>query len=329
MDYKARSRTFQAINKDVENGKCRFDHKLQRKQGQWSLLQKSELIDSIFRNFPIDSVRAEELTDEKGNKTYYIFDGVQRISTVCSFINNKFALSKTLSPVTVDGTTYDISGKKFKDLEEILQDKITNEEIRIVFFWDLTDDDRRLMFKRQNNGKVLTNTQKRTAIESDALSQKVFELASHPFFNKVLTKTQIKRDIARDIIRETFMLIETNAENDYTSFRATDIDKFVLLYDNGLDDEKISLLRIVLDKLDEAFEEKVKIAYTSLPMIFYAGYTVLKYKKSFSRFIEIVNDFILNYDSNEEYKQYLAKGTTSTENVRGRFNYWKNLIKNI
>lgn len=78
------------------------------------LIAKSELIDSIFRNFPIDSVRAEELTDENGKKTYYIFDGVQRISTVCSFINNKFALSKTLSPVTVDGVTYDIAGKNLR-----------------------------------------------------------------------------------------------------------------------------------------------------------------------------------------------------------------------
>lgn len=41
MDYKAKSRTFQAINKEVQNGKCRFDHKLQRKQDQWSLLQKA------------------------------------------------------------------------------------------------------------------------------------------------------------------------------------------------------------------------------------------------------------------------------------------------
>lgn len=329
MDSKQKTRTFQSIYKDVETGKCRFDHKLQRKQNQWSLLQKSELIDSIFRNFPIDSIRAEELTDEKGKKTYYILDGVQRISTVCDFINNKFALSKTLEPVIVDGEIYEVNGKKFKNLEAPLQDKIKNDEIYIIFFWDMDDDDRRLMFKRQNNGKPLTNTQKRTAIESDTMSQEVFELASHPFFEKVLTKTQIKRDISRDIIRETFMLIETNAENDYTSFRATDIDKFVCQYNNGLDEEKIAFLKNVLDKLNEAFEEKIKIAYTSLPMIFYAGYTVLKYKKSFSKFIEMVNDFISNYDSNEEYKQYLAKGTTSSENVRGRLTYWKNLIKNI
>lgn len=331
MDYNARTRTWQSINNDVAKEKCRFDHKLQRKQDQWSLLQKSELIDSIFRNYPIDSVRAEELIADNGKKTYYIFDGVQRISTVCSYINNKFALSKNLGNVIVDGTEYEIAGKKYKDLDESLQNKILNSEIRIIFFTDTTDDDLRTMFKRQNNGKALSSTQKRTAIESDIVSQVIFDLSSHPFFEKVLTKTQVKRDVPRDVIRETFMLVESNDENTYYSFRASDIDKFVAAFENGFDDEKVGLIRNTLDKLYEAYadEKKVKIAPTSLPMILYSGYTVLRYKKSFTKFIEIVNNFIDGYDSNEEYKVFLMNGTASSEHVKGRFDYWKNLIRNI
>lgn len=331
MDYNARTRTWQSINNDVVKEKCRLDHKLQRKQDQWSLLQKSELIDSIFRNYPIDSVRAEELTADNGKKTYYIFDGVQRISTVCSYINNKFALSKNLGNVIVDGTEYEIAGKKYIDLDESLQNKILNSEIRIIFFTNTTDDDLRVMFKRQNNGKALSSTQKRTAIESDIVSQVIFDLSSHPFFEKALTKTQVKRDVPRDIIRETFMLIESNGDDTYYSFRASDIDKFVVAFKNGFDGEKVSIIRSVLDKLYEAYadKKKIKIAPTSLPMILCSGYTVLRYKKSFAKFIEIVNDFIEEYDANEEYKALLMNGTTSSENVKGRFDYWKNLIRNI
>lgn len=331
MDYNARTRTWQSINNDVAKEKCRFDHKLQRKQDQWSLLQKSELIDSIFRNYPIDSVRAEELTADNGKKTYYIFDGVQRISTVCSYINNKFALSKSLENVIVEGTEYEIAGKKYKDLDEPLQNKVLNSEIRIIFFTNTTDDDLRIMFKRQNNGKALSSTQKRTAIESDTVSQIIFDLSSHPFFEKVLTKTQVKRDVPRDVVRETFMLIESNGDNTYYSFRASDIDKFIITFENGFGEGKVGFVRSVLDKLYEAYadKKKIKIAPTSLPMILCSGYTVLRYKKSFAKFIEIVNDFIEGYDVNEEYKALLMNGTTSSENVKGRFDYWKNLIRNI
>ena len=43
--------------------------------------------------------------------------------------------------------------------------------------------------------------------------------------------------------------------------------------------------------------------------------------------IGLVNEFLGNYDSNEEYKKYVQSGTSSVENVHGRFDYWRNLIK--
>ncbi|MBQ8118660.1 MAG: hypothetical protein IJ147_11480 [Lachnospiraceae bacterium] len=87
----------------------------------------------------------------------------------------------------------------------------------------------------------------------------------------------------------------------------------------------------VLTKFNSAFSESDKIAVpaTSIPMMLYAGYVVIKRKKSFSKLIESVNAFISGYDQNDAYKAYLQKGTASAENVRGRFDYWKEMIKGI
>lgn len=64
-------------------------------------------------------------------------------------------------------------------------------------------------------------------------------------------------------------------------------------------------------------------------MVIYSGYRIVKGKGSFSKLVSLINQFISGYDSNEEYKRYVVSGTGGSENVTGRLNYWKNLIKTI
>lgn len=123
-------------------------------------------------------------------------------------------MAKNLKPVTVDGEVYEIAGKKYAQLDEAVQDKLNDYEMTIYVFTDCTGEDIREMFTRQNNGKPLNNTQKRTAIESEKVSDVIFNFADHEFFEKVLTDAQYKKDVQRDLIRETLMLINTNEEND-------------------------------------------------------------------------------------------------------------------
>lgn len=183
------------------------------------------------------------------------------------------------------------------------------------------------MFRRQNTSKPLSGKLLRIVNESDEFSDAVYSLANHPFMGKLVTPTQRKNGSDRDIIIQTLMLICTNNENDFTSFRNKDIDVFVMDYaDNSL--EKVSVLLDALNSFDESFEE-IKIPVTSIPMVLYCGYRVKKDKKSFSKLVEIVDEFLNGYDSNEEYKQYVQSGTSAQENVRGRLDYWKGLMKAI
>lgn len=327
MDFTCKTRAVSSFVKEVAKKKYNMKHKLQRKEGQWNNMQRGELIDSLLRSYPIDPIRCEV----KEDGICYVFDGVQRSTNICGYINDEYKLPKTLKPVTIDGVEYGIAGKKFSQLDEAVQDKIKTSEIQVYLFTNCTDDDIREMYRRQNNGKGLTSTQKRTAVECTEVSDVVFSLADHPFFEKLLSKTQLKRDVQRDIIREVLMLSETNTENDFTSFKSKDIDNFIAWYSDNINVEKVDLIRQALDKLDESFEsyEKVDIGTVSIPMIIFAGYRVIKDNKSFDKLVEIILDFIENYDNNEEYKQYCMSGTTAQNNVRGRLDYWRNIVKTM
>lgn len=330
MDFSSKTRAVSSFAKEVKNGKFNMKHKLQRKEGQWSNLQRGELIDSLLRSYPIDPIRCE--VKEDGIR--YVFDGVQRSTNICNYVNDGYRLPRSLKPVILDGVEYEIAGKKFSQLDEAAQDKIRTSEVTVYMFTGCTEEDIREMYRRQNNGKNLSNTQKRTAIESDAMSEIVFSLADHPFFDKILSPTQIKRDLPRDLIRECLMLINTNNENDFTSFRSGDINNFVTWFSDQLahgniSEDMASIIQDALDKFDVAFESKVEINSLSVPMMIYAGYRVLKDKQSFSRLVEKINEFISSYDSNEGYKELCSQGTSGSDKVRGRFDYWKNIVHSI
>lgn len=330
MDFSSKTRAVSSFAKEVKNGKFNMKHKLQRKEGQWNNLQRGELIDSLLRSYPIDPIRCEV----KEDGVRYVFDGVQRSTNICNYFNDGFRLPRSLKPVVLDGVEYEIAGKKFSQLDEAAQDKIRTSEVTVYMFTGCTEEDIREMYRRQNNGKSLSNTQKRTAIESDAMSEIVFSLADHPFFDKILSPTQIKRDLPRDLIRECLMLINTNNDNDFTSFRSGDINNFVIWFSDQLahgniSEDMASIIQDALDKFDVAFESKVEINSLSVPMMIYAGYRVLKDKQSFSRLVEKINEFISSYDTNEGYKELCSQGTSGSDKVRGRFDYWKNMVRSI
>ena len=99
-------------------------------------------------------------------------------------------------------------------------------------------------------------------------------------------------------------------------------------HSNSISQDKVDMLETAMDKFNEAFE-KIKVPVTSTPMILFSGYRIIKDKKSFSKLIDLINDFLNSYDSNEEYKQYVQSGTSSSENVRGRLDWWRNRIKTL
>lgn len=325
MDFTCKTRSLQSLVKDMNKGTITLSHKLQRPEGQWNRKVKTDLIDSLLRKYPINPTYGIVQDDD----TLAIIDGVQRLSTIRDYIGNKFSLSKDMEPITINGEEKNLAGLKFTKLDEDTQSEILNAELQIYRMSDCTEKDVREIFRRQNAGKPLSSRHMRVVNESDLFNSEITNLVDHSFMDKIVTPTMQKNGSDRDIIIQTLMLISTNQENDYTSFRSKDMNVFITEHgDESI--EKINTLIEALDKLDESFDEdELKIPSTSIPMILYSAYRITKDKKSFSRLVDEIKLFIDGYDSNDYYKQFLQSGTSSQENVRGRFEYWRNIIREL
>ena len=331
MKTSSKERPLNWIKNQFDKGNISFSHKLQRPIGQWSPKMKSLLIHSLLSGFPVNPIYIVE-----EDSTLYTLDGSQRTSTCIGYLNNEFALSKDTPNITIESKVngesvskeYTIAGKRFAKLDEEVKNTLTSCSLEFCTLSDYTDDEVKEMFRRQNSGKPLNGKLLRIVKESDSFSDTVYSLATHPFMNKLVTKAQRKNGTDRDLIIQTLMLIETNQSQEFLSFRTKDIDSFVSGHSDSIGQDKINILKTALDSFDNAFEE-IKVPITSIPMVLYCGYRITKDKRSFSRLVDLINKFLNEYEENEEYKQYVQSGTSSSENVKGRLEYWKNALKAV
>lgn len=323
MKVSSGNKALQTLTNKIKRGNIIFTHKLQRREGVWSKSAKSLLIDSLLRGYPVNPVYT--VIDEK----QAVIDGVQRLSTCYDYINDGFALSKDLEPIELDGQIYEITGKKFSKLDNPVKDELMSAQIQVYEITEYTDKEVRDMFSRLNGGKPLNSVQKMTPEMSDDLSNTIFDIISHPFFAKVLTPAQLKSSVDQSIALEILMLSEINNEYDFGSFSRKDKEKFIEYYNNKVNIDKIKMVKQGLNKLDEAFDENIKIPKTSVSFIVYTYYRCIKDKKNTAKLTDLVKQFLDNYDSNEEYKSYIQNGTSSAESVKSRLSYWRKIIKEL
>lgn len=323
-DLQVRTRSLSSLIKDLDK-KYDFNHPLQRQSGQWNNLMISKLIDSAIRLYPIYPA----LLDDNGSGMYSVIDGKQRLTIFRDFYNNKIILHKSLLPVEIDGEIYEIAGKKYEKLDEAVRNRFNDREFQLYIMNNATEDDICEIFARINSSKGLSNTQKRTTIESRELAKEVFELKSHPIFEKLLTRAQRKKDLDKDVVRQVLMLTELSDDYDFGSFRNDDINKFIEMYNSKINYDKIGIVKEGMDAFDSAFE-KVKANRLTLPFLLYGYYCIIQKGKDMQEWNDWVQNFLETYDTNEGYKKYCnGSGTASTEMVKGRLKYFTDALENL
>ena len=119
----------------------------------WERHRMSELIWSIIMGYPIPPIYAErgESVNDKV-KIYDVMDGQQRNTTIYKYLKDEFALTQ-LKPIPYldengNECAVDISGKKFSELEEELQDVIKDATITVKYYDDLDQSQKAEMFRR-------------------------------------------------------------------------------------------------------------------------------------------------------------------------------------
>lgn len=181
------------ISSMIHSQKINLKHIVQRSD-VWERARRSLFIDSMIQGYDIPKVYAKRYEDEDGKKSsriYSMLDGKQRLTTIFLFLNDEFALTD-LKPVTYfdevlsEEQTIDISGKKFSELPEGLQDLIKGVTISVVYYSNLTKAEEAELFRRLNNGKPLS-TKSRTLASCQNLED-LLEIGSHDIFGEMLTE---------------------------------------------------------------------------------------------------------------------------------------------
>ena len=198
------------IIKMVENGTVSMSNIIQR-SFVWDVMRMSLLIHSILYGFPVPVFWANKVdgVNEKGKsiKIYDLLDGKQRITTLCKFVKGEFALTNVPS-IMFEDEMYELEGKKFEDLPEDMQETILAYSLTVKSYDNMSDDQKRELFKRLNNGKPLSTKEKNIANCLDILS--VSELAYHHFFDAVLTdKAKESRKAIPLVVKMSEMLTKT------------------------------------------------------------------------------------------------------------------------
>lgn len=199
MELKTKQRNLPGLVTDINKDKYNFNHPLQRPKNQWSNLMKSELIDSVLRDYSIDPVTiVVSMIDDAGelkDLNNAVIDGVQRMTTFAAFFNNEFRISKTLEdePFTIEGNTYlpseYLHGKKYDELDEAIKDKLDSYDLTLNIFSDVTEKEIRRLFKRKNSGKPLTNAQKNSVNISDDLYSQIRNILLADGYTREVEKT--------------------------------------------------------------------------------------------------------------------------------------------
>ena len=157
------------IIQDIEDGVVNLDTEFQRLPNLWNNTKKSHFIESLLLNLPIPSF----YFNERNENYWEVIDGLQRISTLKSFV-----IDGTLVLNELDFLK-ELNGKTFKSLPNSFQKRITRFAITVYLIEKGTPNEVKYhIFMRVNKaGLTLTPQEIRHAMNQGLPSELVADLA--------------------------------------------------------------------------------------------------------------------------------------------------------
>lgn len=149
IDYSGKDSDIDGLYRQYQKGRLLIQPDYQRKY-VWDGKKASLLIESILMNIPIPIVYLAQTKEDKIN----VIDGQQRLTSVFCYIDGKFPDGKEFKLTGLNVLT-DLKGKKFKDLDDSVQNQILDYPIRTITFTKDSDPDLQYeIFSRLNTGSV-------------------------------------------------------------------------------------------------------------------------------------------------------------------------------
>ena len=306
--------TNKQVAKMIEKETISFDNLVQRGE-VWELWRMSELIWSIVMNYPIPPIYCERGTGNDDNKIkrFDCLDGKQRCTTIYKFLNDKFALTqlKPIPYIDEDGIEQfiDISGKKFSELDEELQDIIRDSTITVKYFDNIDQSKKAEMFRRLNQGKALS-TKTRTLASAKNIEE-LLDIGSHKLFEEMLTEKSRQNKNQAVIVTKVLTMLHKDIND--VSFASKDFNPQIEDME-VLDNDKLELNKVfdyVVNVHEELIENKEKDVskklYTETHLVSLVPYVKQSTDNGINEamFAEFLINFFKTENNTKNYDKYM------------------------
>jgi len=227
----------------------------------WTPDKKSQLIESLMLKIPLPMFYVS--SDEQGN--YTVVDGLQRLSTIRSFILGDEFLSTRDEKRRGEGFKLqdiefwkEYNGRRFNELPTHLKNRILETEFNFTIIEPGTPEEvKRNIFKRINTGGLPLSTQEiRNALYIGKSTEILKKLAScDEFFQATDRSIRSLRMEDKELILRFLAFVV----RDYTTYRKTvNVDTFLsetMIIMNAFPDFKTREFKKLVDKGDIKFED--------------------------------------------------------------------------
>ena len=254
-----------------------------QRRHRWDVKKQSKLIESFIMNVPIPPI----FLYEKDFSVYEVMDGLQRVTAIMEFYQDKYAL---------EGLEQweELNGKRYSELPEQIKKGIDRRYISSIILLKETAKSeeeanrmKQMVFSRINSGGAkLEDQEYRNSQYASAFNNMIIELARNPYFCQIfdIPKRTPDEDLFGDNIssdlkenqlfskmKDVEYVLRFFAMRNIHAWNKGTLSKFL---DQVLQDSR-NLPDHVISVYQELFEETIKLAFDIY------GYSVFKLRKKF------------------------------------------------
>ena len=206
----------------------------------WSSAQKSYLIDTILRGYPIPELYFQALSDAEGKETHIVVDGQQRVRACLEFIAGEFSLE--------GDAVQEFEGLTFANLTKSQRETVFNYKFVIRDLPQMDDPEIRAIFARINRNVMnLNNQELRHATYWGQFIKLMEELADNAVWVdlRIFTPNDVRRMLDVEFISELAIAYLHGLQN-----KKDTLEEWYRTYETGFD-ETDSLRRRFNSTLEE------------------------------------------------------------------------------
>ncbi|BDT95935.1 hypothetical protein IFM12275_59110 [Nocardia sputorum] len=269
MDQKFLEFTSQTVNwfwQRATNNEIELSPPFQRNP-VWHQHQKSYLIDTILRGYPVPELYLQFNIKEDGGQHVVVVDGQQRIRACLEFVDGKFALEGE----NVNPSLY---GLKFDQLNPDHKKLIWGYKFLVRTLPEMPQEEIRDIFARLNRNNVVLNKQElRQATYWGEFITCVSEMAKHRFWvtSGLFTSNDIRRMLDIEYVSELVVGSIYGPQN-----KKSNLDKFFESFEAEFPDRELAelIFEKVLEELSAVIEWPNRFRW-SRKVDFYSLFIVL------------------------------------------------------